>query len=1049
MTSAITGKVKPRIEIAPGADPAGDPSLWTWFDAGKRRAKIDIVIGAGRDDEASEVEAGSFGATMDNRDGRLSPRNILGPYYGTIGRGTPLRLILDRTSDSFTRTVSGSWGTNDDGFVWSNSNVAGTYAVNGTQATAALPINNATRAVLVDAGSPDIEVTWSTTLDVLPTGASFVSAALLRHTDANNYIRAHVELQAAGTVAVKVSSLYGGVQTDILGLTATSVTYSAGTKVWGKARADGPYVMVKTWTGLVTDEPDTWQGATIDDSVEGVGAGLLLWRINTNVGTYTAKIDDFELTNILWTGNVPEWSPKWPEKSGTDSTLPLVGAGVIRRLSQGTSPPNSPLLNQLTAQNPFTYFPLEEAGGARQASEAKTGKAATLIDVTFAGDDTLPGASTAAVLNTANVSRFRTTIASSPTPDGYAALWFFKLGSLPGSDTAFVEMSSTGTMTRFTIALGATALSWNGYSDDGTLIANASALYAVDPTQWVAMQLETNVSGGVTTVALIWHQVGSETFYASTDTYSGTSSKPDVCSIWAPTDSMSLGHVWFGDNDLPFVDTTFMLVSDGYRTELASDRIIRLGAEAGVRVYVLAGDSEPMGRQKPNKFVDLFRECEATDQGILCERGNALMYIPRSRRYNAPVDMALDWLLGHLDEAPEPTDDDQRFRNQWTVSRIDGGSVTVVDEDSIAKTATIDDSASLSLADDSRLADFGYWFLNRDTADYLRWPRIKINLIAHPELIPMWLACRIGSRITLANPPVKQLAGEVIDLVIEGYTETLNNYVWTVELACAPAQAWLIGAYDDGVALYDAIASVLSDVAEADVWCPIVVADALGAYSQASVPYNVKIAGQINAVVGMTKLGTVAQVDGTFEAYDNSKWLAFNAAATPPVRTSPGGGHRGQYAVTATANGIDAQFGIRPITAARPSALPLQTFTLTLWAKRSTAGNLTATIDWYNGASYLSSSTTTVAVGADTWTEVTVSGAAPASTTNLTYGPTIGSTPAAGVLLTVDDIDIVRTDVMNLHQIGILTRAVDGFPKALPAGSSFRIAAGLGGRYGL
>jgi hypothetical protein len=1039
------GKVKPRIEIAPGADPAGDPSLWEWADAGKRRAKVDIVIGAGRDDEASEVEAGSFSATMDNRDGRLSPRNILGPWYGSLGRGTPLRMLIDRVADTFTRTVASGWGTTDDGFAWTVSN--GTAAVDGSSGTWSGALNNATRNVVTDAGSPDVEVRWSTTLAVAPTGAAFVSAALLRHTDANNYIRAHVEFQPGGTIAVKIQRVYLGVTSDLLALTSTAVTYSAGTKVWGKARVDGPYVMVKTWTGLVTDEPDTWQGAATDDSVEGVGTGLFLWRINSNIGTYTAKIDDFALTNILWTGNVPEWSPKWPEKSGTDSTLPLVGAGILRRLSQGSSPLNSPLLNQLTAQNPFTYFPLEEASGASQASEAKTGKAATLIDVSFAGDDTLAGATTSAVLNTATVSRFRTAIASSATPDGYAALWFFRLDSLPATSTAFVEMSSKGTMTRFTLALDNTGLSWNGYSDDGTLIANASALYAVDPTKWIAMQLETNVSGGTTSVALIWHEVGSSTFYASTDTYTGTSSKPEVCSIWAVTDSMSLGHVWFGDNDLPFVDGTFMLVSDGYRTEAASDRIVRLCGESNVPVYVLAGDSEPMGRQRPGKLVDLLRECEAADQGILCERGNALMYIPRTRRYNPPVAMALDWSLGHLDEAPEPTDDDQRYRNEWTVSRVDGGSVTVADAASIAKAGTLDDSASLNIADDDRLGDFAGWFLNRDTSDYLRWPRITINLIAHPELIPDWLACRIGSRITIANPPSAQLAGETIDVVIEGYSQAINNYVWTVELSCSPAQPWLIGAYDDGVARYDAYATVLGDVAQTDTWCPIACADALGAYSQTSVPYDVKIAGQLNTVISMTKLGSVQTADGSFEAYDSTKWTTFNASPSgAPTRTSAGSGHRGQYAVSATAAGGSA-LQIRPTLAAAPSASAGQQFTANMWVKSSSSQNVTAAIDWYNASTYLSSATATFAVTAGTWTEISVSGTAPASTTRFTYGPTLASAAPAGTVLTVDDLDIVRTDTVSLRQVAILTRAIDGFAKALPDGSPFRIA--NGGRYGL
>lgn len=1041
-----TARVIFRTEIAPGGNPAASPSAYAWEDAGKRRAKVDTVITAGRDDEASEVEAGTYSATFDDRDGNLSPRNILGQWYGQIGTGTPLRVVMDRVNDPFTRTVASGWGTSPEGFAWTVSN--GTAAVNGSAATWAGAVNNATRNVITNAGSPDVELVWSTTLAVAPTGASFVSAGLLRHTDTSNYIRAHVELQAAGTIAVKIQKMYKGAQSDLLALTATGLTYSAGTKVWGKARADGPYIMVKTWLGALSDEPAAWQGVATDSDVEGVGAGWFGWRINTNAGTYTATIDDFTLANLLWSGNVPEWPPRWPDKSGADSITPIAGAGILRRLSQGSSPVKSPLYNQLRAQHPWTYFPLEEASGAQQAGEASGGQTATLVDVSFAADDTLPGAATTMQLNTAATpSKFRTRVFSSSTADGFAALWFFRLNTLPASSTAFVEMACVGTMTRFTLALDATSFTWNAYASDGTLLTTATNAYGIDPTQWVAMQLETNVSGGTTTVSLIYHQVGSDVFFASTGTYSGTSNKVDACSIWAVTDNMSLGHVWFGDNDLPFVDVTFMLVSDGYRTEQAADRVARLCADAGIPVYVLSGETEPMGRQKVNKVVDLLRECEAADQGILCERGNALMFIPRVRRYNVPVAMALDWSLGHLDEAPEPVDDDQRLRNLITVSRTDGSSVAIADQASIDAAGTYDESVEVNIASDSRLPDFASWLLNIGTANYLRWPRIKINLIAHPELIPSWLACRVGSRITVANPPSTQLAGEVIDLIVEGWTQTLNNYKWEVELSCSPAQPWIIGSYDDATYRYDGVASVLGAVAESDTWCPIVAADALGYYSQASVPYTVKIAGQLNTVLSMTKLGSVAGVDGTFEAYDNTKWTTFNASPSgAPVVTSAGGGHRGQYAVTASAAGGSA-LQIRPTLAAAPSASPGQTFTASMWVKSSSAQNVTAAMDWYNVSSYLSSATSTVAVAANTWTEITVSGTAPASTTRFTYGPTLASAAPAATLLTVDDIDVVRTDVVSMRQVAILARGIDGFPKALPNGSSFRIATPA--RYGL
>jgi len=1042
----ITGRVKPRIEIAPGGNPAGDPSLYAWIDAGKRRQKVDISITAGRDDEASEVEAGSLGVTMDNRDGRLSPRNILGPHYGSLGIGTPLRSVLDRLSDPFTRTVASGWGTSPEGFTWTVSN--GTAAVNGAQATWAGAVNNATRNVAVGAGSADVEIVWSTTLDVMPTGASFVSAALLRHTDTSNYIRAHVELQAAGTVAVKVQRQYLGAQSDLLALTATAVTYSAGTKVWGKARADGPYILVKTWTGALSDEPAGWQGVTTDSAVEGAGAGWFGWRINTNAGTYTAKIDDFAITALLWSGNVPEWPPKWPEKSGTDSTMPLSAAGIIRRLSQGSSPVNSPLRNQLGSMSArgittFGYFPLEAASGATQALEANGGKAASVFDVSFAGDDTLNGSAPTAVLNTGASSIINVPITSTDTPDGFACLWFFRMDSLPSVDTEMVEIKCTGTMTRFEVHVDATNVQWKAYDNANTLLTSGGpAIYTVDPTKWVAMQMETNVSGGTVTVSLIWHQVGSDVFYVLNNTYAGTSKRPTYFSMISGTDNMSAAHLWFGDNDLPFVDSTFMLVSDGYIGEQAGDRAARLCTENNVPLYRLAGATEPMGRQRPAKLVDLLRECEAADQAILCERGNALMFIPRLRRYNPPVALALDWNLGHLDEAPEPVDDDQRVRNVVTVNRTAGSSVTASDQASIDKSGTYDQSTELNIAYDSRLSDFANWLLNVGVADDLRWPRITINLIAHPELIESWLACRVGSRITIANPPSAQLAGETIDLIIEGWSETINNYRWDVEVSCSPARLWLIGTYDGATTKYDVDSYLELALDDDDTLASIVAVTRDGFWSSTSVPYDVEISGQINRVIGMSLPDSVAVEDGTFER-GLGGWIVSGGA----ISLDSAFAHTGSNSAKLVVSGSPTQALIREHGTTLPAA-PGRTYTASMWVYCSVTRTVTAVIDFYNGASYITSAFNAVSVTANTWTRISVdSGTAPASTTRIEYGPTMGSSPANGTILWADDIDIVRTDFQNWRQLGTLARGVDGFTKSLPAVASVRLATQA--RYGL
>lgn len=51
-----------------------------------------ITITRGRPDETSQVQSQTATMTINNRDGRFSPRNPLGPWYGQIGRNTPIRV---------------------------------------------------------------------------------------------------------------------------------------------------------------------------------------------------------------------------------------------------------------------------------------------------------------------------------------------------------------------------------------------------------------------------------------------------------------------------------------------------------------------------------------------------------------------------------------------------------------------------------------------------------------------------------------------------------------------------------------------------------------------------------------------------------------------------------------------------------------------------------------------------------------------------------------------------------------------------------------------
>ncbi|MGH9249768.1 MAG: hypothetical protein ACRD0W_09680, partial [Acidimicrobiales bacterium] len=68
-----------------------------WTDITALRHVYDrdpIAITRGRADESSQMQTSRCALTLNNRDGRYSPRNPTGPYFQKIGRNTPLRVSV-------------------------------------------------------------------------------------------------------------------------------------------------------------------------------------------------------------------------------------------------------------------------------------------------------------------------------------------------------------------------------------------------------------------------------------------------------------------------------------------------------------------------------------------------------------------------------------------------------------------------------------------------------------------------------------------------------------------------------------------------------------------------------------------------------------------------------------------------------------------------------------------------------------------------------------------------------------------------------------------
>jgi len=785
-------------EVAPGAAPSASPSTWNFTSDGVRwRQRSGITVSAGRDDESSDVEAGSMSATFDARDGRLSPRNVLGPWYGLIGTNTPIRLMLPTVNDTFDRTVAaGGLGFEPlSGAGWSTAG-GSALSVSGSAARATLVTQNTIALATVNRPvGAEVDVLSTSSVSAVPVGGNYVHATVVRRVDSTHYYRVHTEYQTSGVVGVKITRNNGGIETDLASNFATGIGFAANTQIKTRVRTVGASIMVKVWQAVNT-EPAAWQLTANDDDIDGTFVGIYEWRIGTN--TVTLSMTDFAVRSVVYAGQVPEWPVRWPSKSGADCVTPVAASGILRWLKQGQPPLEAPIPQQLSSYRPQAYWRLDEGSGSSSAGDSVAfGFDARGPEITYGNDDAPPGAIASASLNTAGVSKLSGTVRTWNLGNGDGStIMYFRLGSTPpASLTPLFELRTVGDVNRWVVSISSTAIELNSYDRTGIgVVTGMSGGLGVDATKWWAISIEFEKFGASDTIVqLNWHQVGSTTFYTagSTQVSGRLLTRISDVSVSAPVDNTLVSNVWVGPSTVPFVNTSFIQVSSGFAGETDVARIRRVLGYAGIEVFVTPGVGRRLGAQPRNATVlDVVRDAEQGGFGLLYERGAVLGYLPWSARVNPPVTMALDWSLGHLDEAPEPTDDDQQLVNRWTSTRPDAGSRVAEDEESITRHRVYADGEAVNVERDEQLADDAGWHVAIGTVDSLRWPTIKINLSRNPSLIFPWLACRIGSRITIANLP-EQVAGEVADLLVEGYEIVIDtDYEWTVEIACSPAKPW-------------------------------------------------------------------------------------------------------------------------------------------------------------------------------------------------------------------------------------------------------------------
>ncbi|MDT3395429.1 hypothetical protein RKE29_01980 [Streptomyces sp. B1866] len=864
------------VEIAPGGSPVDI--------TGDVRARDRITISRGRPDEGARVDPGSCTLTLNNRSGTYSPRNPLGPYYGQLGRNTPLRVSVrtgtpyldlpggdaDRatTPDHASLDITGDIDVRVEARLtdWSANTqaveLAGKWQQGTSQRSWLLFLFHGTVWFYWSTdGSAEIHRSGTAALAVPPSGRLAVRATLdVNDGSGNNVLTFYTAPSLGGPWTQLGSPVVTAGVTSIFNSTASL-------DVGGVLNAgfDNPVGALYAFElrngigGTLAAAPDfTAQTVGVGSFTDSAGR---TWTVS-GAASITNRVRRF-------TGEVSSWPARW-DVSGQDVYVPVEAAGILRRLGQGAKPLDSTLRRRIVSLAPLAYWPMEEPDGATQAYSPIAGvRPLTASEVTWGQADSLPSSQPLPVLASGGGSLPRL-YAPIPAPVGTPSVWevqwVYRLDTVNTTGYTFMRIVSTGTVAEWYIQQRNNQTSVLGYDTNGSTVVNqaigtGTELYG----QWVRLRFTLSQSGGTVNweIAWAWPGAGAQ---LSGGSYSGTTGRPTACTsppdgFAAALDGMAIGHL----------SAWAVLGTDAYENadsawagETAGVRMLRLAYEEGLPLMVY-GDTtvqEQVGAQRPDTLLTLVEDAAAADGGSLYERRDAaaLAYRGRATLYNQPVALALDYAGPGVAPPLEPTDDDQHVRNDITVQRVGGSSARAVRTTGPLSTApppagvgTYDEQVTLNLYSDDQPEQHAAWRLHLGTWDEARYPTVHVNLAAAPHLIDAATAVDVGDRITIANLP-SWLPPGVADLIVTGYTETIGPYEWDIVYTCMPAGPWTVARTNADAKAGSSTSTLAAGVSASATTLSVAVTpgSALWTTDPAQMPISILVGGEEMTVTGIS-----------------------------------------------------------------------------------------------------------------------------------------------------------------------------------------------------
>jgi len=1002
-----------------------DGTTWTDITSDVRREQ-QIRITRGRSDWGQQVDAGRCSFVLGNTDGTYSPRNPESPYYGQIGRNTPCRVSVE--SGAVAAIVYGASGdyisTPDNAALDITGDIDVRFDAtlpNWVLATYGFVSNTVSIRTELIGKSTSTQRSWSLYI----TGGCLL---LEWSTDGSTLVTAvsteTIPVPASGRLAVRATL---DVNNGASGYTATFYTSDSIDGVWAQL---GSAVVGVGVTSIFSGTADLRVGESTnvlyDEAIgyihaaevrSGIGdAGSVVadpdftaqasgtTSFTDSAGRTWTKQGNTEISNrkIRFVGEISSWTPRW-ETGGFDVVTEVEVSGLLRRLGQGSVPAKSPMYREFTSSRRtsiFEYWPMEDEAGATTLASAISGHPPLAITgtVTPAAYDDWPAS---LPLPTIGTGSLRVNVPSY-TANGLMFLRLFVEVPAAGvvSTQRLISFTATGTARRWSLYVTtAGSLELEAYDADGATILNPGATaFAVNGLkQSIGIELTqdgADVDWTVFVLDIDDSTLESQQASQTTGTLAGYTFG-QVTQIRLGEDGAmndtAVGHLALSDSATAYGNTLGPLL--GWDGDIAASRIHRLGIEENLHFYSTRIGDEQMGVQSRSTILELLRQAEAVDEGILCEQRDllGLRYVQRRSLYNQVPDLILDYTGEDGLVAPlDPTEDDQNLANDVTVQR-DGGSSArqTLDEGTLSTAAPPDGvgqydvAHTLSLYDDDQPALHAGWKLHLGTWDELRVPVVSVNLANAPDNIDDAASVDIGSRIQITSPPV-WMPPDTVDLMVQGYSEVLDQHTWTLAYNCSPYGPYNVAFESDGI--HDRADTDGSELAEAltttETGVDVAVTEG---------PVWVTVPAPLN-------VNTSFQTDTTGWSGDGASIERVEIPGNPKFI--------GLWALKITPNGI-AMF---PNAGSEQVAVTAGlTYNLSGWLRCATSRQVALNINWFNGGGYLSTSSNDMTVVKNEWTYFELADTAPVGATLANGAPTVPNTPPVTDILWATHV-MIRVD---------------------------------------